>query len=281
MKELGSHSSYVTGLALAGKVLVSGSYDGRLNWWDIDKRTQLRSVEAHAKWIRDVIGSPDGKLLASVADDMICRLWDAASGQKVAELRGHQEMTPHSFPSMLYACAFSPNGKYLATGDKVGHVVIWEVAAGKPIAMLEAPALYTWDPVQRRHSIGGIRALAFSPDGMQLAVGGIGKINNIDHLDGPARVELFDWAKGQKTQELSADKVKGLVESLRFGSQGSWLAAGGGANDGFLLFFDLAAKKAVRHEKMAMHVHNLELGEGGETLYVAGHGKIALFELKG
>jgi len=49
---------------------------------------------------------------------------------------------------------------YLATGDKVGHVVVWELATGKQVTTLEVPVMYTWDPVQRRHSIGGIRSLS-------------------------------------------------------------------------------------------------------------------------
>ena len=40
-----------------------------------------------------------------------------------------------------------------------------DVDGGHPVATLDAPIMYTWDPVQRRHSIGGIRALAFTPDG--------------------------------------------------------------------------------------------------------------------
>src|SRR5262245_1032948 len=150
-KELGGHDSYVTGVALAGKVVVSGGYDGRLIWWDAESRAKVRAVDAHPKWVRGVAATRDGKVVASVADDMVCRLWDAEGGAMLRELRGHQEQTPHNFPSMLYACAFAPDGKHLATGDKVGHVVVWEVATGKPAATLEAPVMYTWDPVQRRH----------------------------------------------------------------------------------------------------------------------------------
>jgi WD40 repeat protein len=159
--------------------------------------------------------------------------------------------------------------------------VVWEAASGKPAAALEAPGMYTWDPVQRRHSIGGVRTLAFSPDGRLLAAGGIGKIGNIDHLDGPSRVEVFDWAKGKRTHEFSDGKFKGLVENLRFHPGGTWLLAGGGANDGFLICYDVGAGKVVRQEKAPMHVHDLALGDGGDVVYAAGHGKIAVFEMKG
>ncbi len=36
--------------------------------------------------------------VASVADDMVCRLWDAETGKLVHELRGHKEKTPHALP---------------------------------------------------------------------------------------------------------------------------------------------------------------------------------------
>lgn len=280
-KALGEHKSYVTGLALAGKVAVSGGYDGQLIWWDIDARKQLRTVEAHTKWIRKVAVSPDGKTIASVGDDMVCRLWNATDGKLLHEMRGHQEQTPNHYPSMLFACTFSPDGRFVATADKVGHLVVWETAGGKPVKTLEAPGMYTWDPVQRKHSIGGVRSLAFSPDGKLLACGGIGKIGNIDHLDGKARIEIFEWQKGDKAQEYADDKFKGLVEHLQFHPQGDWLLGGGGANDGFFLFYDLKTKKALRHEKAAMHVHAFVLDDKAESIYAAGQGKIQLLDAKG
>jgi WD40 repeat protein len=199
----------------------------------------------------------------------------------VHELRGHKEKTPTHFPSMLFACAFSCDGKYLATADKVGHIVVWETASGKQATTLEAPGLYTWDPRQRIHSIGGIRGLAFSPDGKLLAAGGVGQIGNIDHLDGPARVEVFDWQQGKRTHEFAKTKFKGIVNMLVFHPQGDWLAALGGAGDGLLFFMDLKQNKVVKEEKVKMHVHAVALNEEGDTLYAAGHNALVTFELKG
>jgi WD40 repeat protein len=280
-KELYTHDSYVTGVALAGKTLVSGGYDGKLTWYDTAANKVIRSETAHAKWIRRVVSSPDGKLFASVADDMVCRLWDAATGKCVNELRGHAEKTPNGFGSMLFAAAFSADGKFLATADKVAKVKVWEVPSGKPAAEVEAPIMYTWDPVQRLHSIGGVRSLAFSPDGKTLAVGGTGKIGNIDHLEANARIELFDWQAQKRVTEYVADKSKGLVNSLRFAPDGSWLLGAGGANEGFLLLLDKDAKKTLRQEKVGAHVHDAAVDEKGETVVLAGHNKVVVFEMKG
>jgi WD40 repeat protein len=182
---------------------------------------------------------------------------------------------------MLFACAFAPDGKHLATADKVGHIVVWDVAGGKPVKTLEAPGMYTWDPTARIHSIGGIRSVAFSPDGKALAVGGIGKIGNIDHLDGKARVEVFDWKAGKRTHLIEGTKFKGLVEQLRFHPRGDWLLCAGGSNDGFLFFVDLPKNRVRRQEKVPMHVHDVALDEQAETLYVAGHGRVLVYEMKG
>src|SRR5262245_53312523 len=87
-QELASHGRYVTCVRLAGDCAVSGGYDGRLIWWDLTERQVVRTIAAHSRWIRQLAVSPDGSLLASVADDMVCRLWNAADGTLVQELRG-------------------------------------------------------------------------------------------------------------------------------------------------------------------------------------------------
>jgi WD40 repeat protein len=280
----GHESGYVTGVAVAlgGSLVVSGGYDGKLVWFDAAGKKVVRTVDAHAKWIRKVLPSPDGKLVASIADDMVCKLWDTATGKVVHELRGHQQMTPHNFHSMLYAAAFSPDGYRLATGDKVGHVAVWDVESGKQLTACESPGMYTWDQVQRLHSIGGIRSLAFSPDGTRLAVGGMGKVGNIDHLEGKARLEVFglngnDPGKSEWVSE--SDKFKGLVTTLRFAPDGGWLVGAGGAGEGFLGFWDVAAKKVLRQEKVATHVHDFAMNEAGDTIYSVGHNRALVHKL--
>lgn len=274
------HQSYVTGAALAGSQLVTGGYDGRVIWWDIEKREPIRSIAAHERWIRNVVASPDGKLVATVADDMLCKIWDATSAELRHTLVEHKPTTPHHFPSMLYAVAFSPDGQFLATGDKVGHIAVWEVASGKKISELEAPVMYTWDPKQRRHSIGGIRSLAFSTDGKLLAAGGVGTIGNIDHLDGPSRIEIFDWNSKQRVHEISDTKFKGLVEQIAFARDGSWLVSAGGDNGGFVSFYDSQTGKVVHQDKMPMHVHKFVLNDTQDALYAAGHEQVAVVEFK-
>ncbi len=281
-KELAGHKSYVLGAALAGEHLVTGGYDRQLIWWNAESREQVRAVEsAHKRLIRGVAASPDGKRIASVADDMVCRVWDAESGKQIHELRGHEEQTPNHYPSMLYACTFSPDGKLLGTGDRVGYVVIWDTDKGEQVTTFESPENYTWDPTARRHSIGGIRSLQFSPDGKLLAVGGMAHVGNIDHLGGNSLVQVYDWQKGERVNEFQHEKRKGLVETLKFHHEGKWLLGAGGDHGGFLLFMDLASGKYIREEDAKMHVHELALNQSSDTIYAVGHNNMAVWEMKG
>jgi len=268
------HQSYVTGLAVAGPMLISGSYDGQLIWWDLAEQRSTRVVPAHDRWIRRVIASPDQTRIISVADDMLCKVWDVATGELLTQFSDHGEKTPHHYPSMLYAVAASPDGRFLATGDRVGHVAIWNADSYEKVGEVETPVMYTWDPRQRRHSIGGIRSLAFSADGTQLAVGGMGKVGNIDHLGGPSRLEVFEWSSGTRRFEVEDDKKKGLIEQIVWHPSGDWLLGAGGDHKGFLNIYDMHSGELVTQESSDGHVHGLVADAALENLVTAGHNRL-------
>ncbi len=276
--ELADHGRYVTAVGLAGQTVVSGGYDGKLIWWDLANRATIRTVDAHDRQVRMIAISPDGSKIASVGDDMVCRIWNAATGERLHALRGHEERTPTHFRSMLYCCAFSADGTRLATGDRVGHVVIWDVATGRQLAAVEAPLLYTWDGVQRNRSIGGVRALAFSPDGSQLAVGGVGQIENVDGLGGPSRVEIFDCNRRQRIHEFTG--AQGMINRLVYHPDNSWLCALGGGGNGIVIFHDVARRALIHQGNAPMFVHDAVFSEDSTTLYAVGHQKVAVMELR-
>ena len=41
--EHANHGRYVTSIAISGETVISGSYDGKLIWWDTEKRAKIRA----------------------------------------------------------------------------------------------------------------------------------------------------------------------------------------------------------------------------------------------
>ncbi len=276
-RELADHGRYVTSVRLVQGKVISGGYDGRLIWWDLQQNREIRTINAHSRWIRHIAVSPDSNKIASVGDDMVCRIWNAQTGERLHELRGHAEQTLTHFDSMLYICRFSPNGRFLATGDRVGHVVIWDVQSGRQQATLEAPELYTWDGRQRIRSIGGVRSLAFSPNNEHLAVGGVGQIRNVDSIAGPSRVEVFNWSRGERLFSYTGEK--GMVYRLDYHPDNRWIFAVGGRANGLVMFYDPQQRDMIRRQNLPMHIHDVAFNEDHSRFYAVGHNRIAVVEL--
>lgn len=265
------HQSYVTSLVLIGDVLISASYDRRLIFWDVNSRHSRHVIPAHDRWIRRVVALPDQRRVVSIADDMLCKVWDIETRELIVALTDHRPQTPHNYPSMLYALCASADGRWLATGDRVGHIAIWDAENYQQVGELDAPLLYTWDAVQRRRSIGGIRSLAFSPDGTRLAAGGVGQIGNVDGLAGPARLEIFEWQSGNRLHEIEDPERQGLIEQITWTPDGRWLITAGGDHKGVLAVYAGETGKQQFRADSEGHIHSFVYDPDRGILDAAGH----------
>jgi WD40 repeat protein len=279
------HDNYVSAVVrVDAGLVVSGSYDRRLIWWDAERGEPIRTIEAHEGWVRDLVATPDGERLVSAGDDMLVKVWDTVTGRVVRALDGHAKQTPQGHVTALYAVAVSPDGKFLASADRAGAVRVWETETGRLVQGFDVPVLYTYDPRQRKRSMGGIRALAFAPDGRHLAASGIGQVGNVDGLAGPAHVEVWDWQAPRQVFAGGAEGHKGLVNHLQFHPDGWLIGAGGGSDGGFLAFWKWAptqgaAAPAGKRLKTDGHVHRFALNAVGTELYAAGYRKLTVWTL--
>ena len=167
-------------------------------------------VAAREVHVASLAFSPNGKMLAIGGYyDGAVRLWDVSKRKWAASFKGHR--------STVWAVAFSPDGKTLASASGDGNLHLWDIATGKERA---------------KHKANGnwVMAVAYSADGKTLASGGE-----------DSEVVLWDAAAGKPRQRLAGHD--NAVDRLVFSADGKLLASS--SRDGTSRIWDVASGKGV------------------------------------
>ena len=102
--------------------LCSGSTDGTLRIWDVERLSEILVLEGHQGWVWDAAWSPDGTRILSGGNLGQAFVWDATTGSRLLELEGHVDL--------VNAVGWSPDGKLVATGGGDGVARIWDAQTG-------------------------------------------------------------------------------------------------------------------------------------------------------
>ena len=113
-------------------------------FWAVDGWQKVATL----KGVHSFTFGPNNKFLAKI-NDWTLKVWEVGSWQEVVILRHEDKVS--SF-------AFSPDGKFLASGSWIRTVVVWEVGSWQKVATLRVFG-------------SDVRSVAFSPDGKFLASG--------------------------------------------------------------------------------------------------------------
>jgi len=215
-----------------GTLLASAGQDGLARAWDLKGAERFR-VEGGAEWVERAAWSPVGHWLATAAGKKL-RIWDA-QGRLAREYPDHPstiadvrwkpraallaaaaygrvalwsptEPAPErvlEWKGSVLTLAWSPDGRYLATGDQDSTVHFWIAKTGHDLMM--------WGYATK------VRELAWDSSGRYLATGG------------GAHVTVWGCsAKGPEgTEPLAIDRRKQAITALAFHPSAPVLAVGG------------------------------------------------------
>lgn len=169
--------------------------------------------EAHDGWIRGIAVSPDGKQIATAGNDKTLRLWSAADGKLQGELE---------HPDRVFAIAYHPIDRSLATGDLKGVIRDWDLGAKTVKRTLDAGRLYQQHRIQ---DCGGARLLTFDVAARYLACAGQ-KSPEGGFATGTPCVLVFDWETGQLVREMPmGGNQDGFAYDARFHPAGFVMCA--------------------------------------------------------
>jgi WD40 repeat protein len=242
----------------AGRIVLADGMIARVV--DVESGAVTMTLRRHSANIFTVGVSPDGRFIATGAEDGLAAVWDIGGLESglVMELPGHT--------GTVWETTFSPDGRYLTTvggrqqqdfGDAwprdweartwdvspqgVGEWLVTASRDGRTafldddtvvVAGADAgAALWAIDSATAAVSFGGpaatspVTAVAVAPDGTTLALAGVGVADDEDALFGWAAV--YDAATGELVNEIFAREPGIEPKDLAYSPDGSALALAG------------------------------------------------------
>jgi eukaryotic-like serine/threonine-protein kinase len=215
-----------------GTWVAAGAAEGGVTLRDAATGRELRTLGGGNHVNLRLAVSPDGRRLVSGALDGTLEVWDPAAGTLLRSWQGHS--------GPVTAVALSADGALLASADAKGGTTLWDAATGAAIRRLGPPSRFL--------------ALAFSPDGRFLAVGG------------EQSVELFQAATGRPVRALHGH-TRG-VYALAFSPDGERLVSAAG--DQTMRLWDVeSGQELLALRALVGAGHRVAFSRGGRRIVAA------------
>ena len=184
-----------------GRRLASGSWQGRVQLWDVEAGDKPLIAFAETRDSRHPVCalafSSDGGRLATASFNRRVDVWDTTTGRLLRSL-------PHN--GLVQCVAISPDGRRIASAGEEKTVRVWDAATGREVLGLRAHTSHCG-------------CVVFSPDGKRLASAS---------MDGTIRVWDATELEGHEGQEnLTFRKHGNEIWSLAVSPDGKQVVSAG------------------------------------------------------
>lgn len=132
-------------------------------------------------YIRSVCFSPDGRYLATGAEDKMIRVWDIQNRSIRNQFSGHEQD--------IYSLDFAKDGRTIASGSGDRTVRLWDIEQGVNTLTLTIE--------------DGVTTVAISPDTQYVAAGSLDKSVRVWSIPDAVLVERLEGADGHKDSVYS------------------------------------------------------------------------------
>ena len=159
-------------------------------------------LKGHTQGIASASFSPDGEYIVTISgsftlkkdggngDHTAVKVWNAANGQLLADLKGHTRE--------VSSASFSPNGKYIVTASNDSTAKVWNTISGKLVATLKGHTSY-------------VNNASFSPDGKYIVT-----------YSGDSNAKIWDAISGQLVATLKG-RTGYFLPCASFSSDGNYI----------------------------------------------------------
>ena len=155
------HSDYISGVAWSpnGTRIASSSGDHTARVWDASNGGHVLTYRGHATDVLTLAWSPNGHYIANGGLDNTVQVWNPTSGATLYTYRGQS--------GAIFDLAWSHDSKRIASVSSDGTIQMWDALTGQHVVTYTGPS-------SLRGGTAASNAVAWSPDGQSLAIGGTG-----------------------------------------------------------------------------------------------------------
>ncbi|CAD8190822.1 unnamed protein product [Paramecium pentaurelia] len=116
--EIKIHKGQVNSLKLIKDILISGSSDHTIKYYNLEEQKEISVISGHQNTITSIAVTPDCKMLISGSDDISIGVWDMMTQKQLASLQTSDQV------KCIDIC---PNGQIFAAGCYDGSIHLYKI----------------------------------------------------------------------------------------------------------------------------------------------------------